>query len=585
MNTASSVDFDYCDGSEAQLATLFQPGNELNFERERAEPRSWALKYHLSGLRENVIKPLCLDQGCAIDILEIGAGCGAVTEYLVQLKTAASVTALEGAPARAEVIRQRCRNAQNLTVITGNLSDFDSKKKFDVVLAIGVLEYSGKYIKSNSPYVDFLKAAEKLLKPAGRVVIAIENQLGYKYLAGVPEDHYRSTFEGLANYPNCQGIRTFHRVALGGMLSEAGLRYQNWHYPLPDYKLPSVVLTELAFQRKDFNWQTLLPLPSEDQGGSAMPMYSERELVDALSVNADASVFMNSFLVSASRVPFKEDGLLAVKFNTERKPQYQTSKWFKVSAEGNINVVTQKQATNTESIEKYHAGFKVLADELNNALYHKNTSEAHRLFEVWEKCLLGKVVSSPSPASDHFRAFTHSHFGRSLLADEPLWVDANAIDLTPRNILVDGTHNDVKIIDLEWTFPCDLPLSVVACRGLWDVFSRLNNDLGSTRPEDLVKGADMIASSIYRSAVPPGLLQCLNRVSDCMQLNAWFICSIIPGENTAERRKKFHDYSLNSSYENGSYVSESQPRHYTLRRLASSLMRRLQRKLIKGGIN
>jgi precorrin-6B methylase 2 len=584
MKATSSIDFNYSDGSESTLATLFHPDNEVNLERERAEPTSWALEYHLSGLRANVIRPLCLDQEGPIDILEIGAGCGALTEYLVRLKTAATVTALEGAPARADVIRQRCRNAPNLQVITGNLSEFDSEKKFDIVLAIGVLEYSGKYIKGDDPYGSFLKAAANLLKHDGQLVIAIENQLGYKYLAGVPEDHYRVNFEGLANYPNYQGIRTFHRAALGNMLSEVGLQYHNWRYPLPDYKLPSVVLTDLAFQRKDFDWRTLLPLPSNDQGGVVKPMYSERELVDALSKNAAASAFMNSFVVSASRVPFKEDGLLAVKFNTERKAPYQTSKWFKVSSVDNINVVTLKQGPNSEYVEAYHAGFKVLADELNSALYHKNTIEARRLFEVWHDCLLNKMADSPSSASDNFKVFTQSRLGRPMLSDETVWVVANAIDLTPRNILVDGTSDGVKIIDLEWTFPCDLPLSVVVCRGLWDVFSRLNNDLRSTRPQDLVKGADMIASSEYRAVIPRGLLQCLDHVSDCMELNAWFICSVMPGENTIERRKKFHTYSLNAAYNNGDSESESQTRHDTLSSLASGLMRRFRRALIKVGI-
>jgi len=584
MNIKRSEDFDYSDGSEAQLAALFHPTNQSKLEQEKAQPSSWALEYHLSGLRANVIRHLRLDRLGPIDILEIGAGCGAVTEYLVQLKTAAKVTALEGAPARADVIRQRCRSAENLEVITGNLSEFAGEVKFDVVLAIGVLEYSGKYIKSETPYTAFLKTAANLLKPGGQLVIAIENQLGCKYFAGIPEDHYRGTFEGLANYPNYRGIRTFHRAALGRMLSEVGLQYQHWRYPLPDYKLPSIVLTDLAFQRKDFDWKTLLPLPSNDQGGSIKPNYSERQLLDALSENAEASVFMNSFVVSASRTPLKDDGLLAVKFNDARKKAYQTSKWFKVTPEDEIVVITKKQGLSAEHVETYHRGFKNLADELNDALYHKNTDEARALFQVWEKCLLDKVDNAPSSASADFKAFTQSEFGSALLTGETVYVAADAIDLTPRNILVNGTRDSVKIIDLEWTFPCALPLSVVVCRGLWDVFWRLNNDLGSMRPQDIVKGADMIALSNYRACIPSTLLQYLNNVTDCMELNAWFICSVMEGENTNERRKQIQTYSLNAAFKHDDSEIKSKPYSWDLTAFASRCLRRLRRAFGKVGV-
>ena len=54
---------------------------------------------------------------------------------------------------------------------------------------IGVLEYQGSYTNSENPYKDFLKKIKQLLKPNGKLLIAIENQYGLKYWCGAREDH------------------------------------------------------------------------------------------------------------------------------------------------------------------------------------------------------------------------------------------------------------------------------------------------------------------------------------------------------------------------------------------------------------
>lgn len=49
---------------------------------------------------------------------------------------------------------------------------------------IGVLEYSGKYVPGEDPYEAVLSFAFKTLNEDGYLLLAIENQLGHKYLAG-----------------------------------------------------------------------------------------------------------------------------------------------------------------------------------------------------------------------------------------------------------------------------------------------------------------------------------------------------------------------------------------------------------------
>ena len=82
------------------------------------------------------------------------------------------------------------------------------------------------------------------------VVVAIENQLGLKYLLGGAEDHHGKAWVGLADYPGATPVpRTWTRRTLADLFAGAGLTAQRWLLPYPDYKMPRLVLDESAFDR------------------------------------------------------------------------------------------------------------------------------------------------------------------------------------------------------------------------------------------------------------------------------------------------------------------------------------------------
>ena len=137
---------------------------------------SWSTYYHLTHLRKNILN--WYDFNKESDALEIGCGLGAVTSVLCgKCKT---VTAVELSKRRATAAWLRCREKENLEIIVGNLNDIQFEKKFDYITLIGVLEYQGSYTNSENPYKDFLKKIKQLLKPNGKLLIAIENQYGLK---------------------------------------------------------------------------------------------------------------------------------------------------------------------------------------------------------------------------------------------------------------------------------------------------------------------------------------------------------------------------------------------------------------------
>ena len=162
-----------------------------------------------------------------------------------------TVVALEGNPTRAEVAAERCRDLPDVEVVCGTIDDLDAEDRFDIVTVIGVLEYTPATIGGAGGPDHLLAAVRARLGPDGAVVLAIENQLGLKYLLGGAEDHRGAAWVGVEDYPGPPGARTWSRAELERLLDHAGFSGQTWLAPYPDYKLPTVILHDRAFDEPD----------------------------------------------------------------------------------------------------------------------------------------------------------------------------------------------------------------------------------------------------------------------------------------------------------------------------------------------
>ena len=240
--------FEYSDGEEAEsyvAQSIAQVSDRGSLSTELASKiRDWSSEYHLSPLRSNLLRALNLtDRG---PILEIGAGCGAITRYLGELNL--NIDAVEGSYERACIARLRCADLENVEVHSINVNDLSlPENHYGLVCFIGVLEYAQRFSGiEQSPeqaVLQLLEKAKNTLRPDGAIVIAIENRLGFKYLFGAGEDHYGLAYEGIHDYPHFAGIKTYSKTAWGNLFSKCDLAYE-FLYPFPDYKLPVAILTE-----------------------------------------------------------------------------------------------------------------------------------------------------------------------------------------------------------------------------------------------------------------------------------------------------------------------------------------------------
>jgi SAM-dependent methyltransferase len=264
-------------------------------------------------------------------VLEIGAGCGAITRYLGE--SGAQVLALEGSPRRAAIARSRTRDLDNVTVLAEKFDQFNCTEKFDVVTLIGVLEYANLFTPGDNPALSMLERVRQLLKPEGKLIIAIENQLGLKYFAGAPEDHLGQPMIGIEGRYRKDQPQTYGRKKLQSLLSDAKFSNASFLAPFPDYKLPVSIITESGFAAKNFDasalvWQGVkrdpqLPSRTNFSLELAWPQLFENEL--ALDVS-------NSFLIIASENAEKlvSEEVLAFHFSTDRVDRYCKITVFKV---------------------------------------------------------------------------------------------------------------------------------------------------------------------------------------------------------------------------------------------------------------
>ncbi len=356
--------FDYLDGGEDQILSYLQSIDDKSVFSDEVKrgATDWPSYYHFSVWRHNIMRPIKL--GKEVNVLEVGAGCGAITRYMGE--TGANVVAVEGEVKRARSVRERCADLNNVTVCWANVFDIEFDRQFDILTLIGVFEYSGRYAPFDKPFHDSLRKYRNLLADDGKIVIAIENRMGLKYFCGYNEDHFGKPYLGLEDKYGERDVNTFGKKEIKELLEQAGFHDVTFFYPYPDYKFPQVILSESAVSSPELHTGDLISgLKAGSYSGVFRTTDMNYEMIcKMVAQNGLEADLSNSFLIIASKkdagnTQIVDDELLAMQFNFERKTPYHT--------------VTEFLQKETEIIVK-----KKLATQLptNNDLIAHNLSDS-----------------------------------------------------------------------------------------------------------------------------------------------------------------------------------------------------------------
>jgi glycosyltransferase involved in cell wall biosynthesis/2-polyprenyl-3-methyl-5-hydroxy-6-metoxy-1,4-benzoquinol methylase len=455
----------YSDGdeSEERVARIIREATDLSVLSLELSQHctDWTSLYHLGSARGNILRPF---QSCFSGrVLEVGAGCGAISRYLGEC--GGSILSLEGSVRRAQIAASRTRDLPNVSVVAERFDDFSSDERFDAITLIGVLEYSSMFSSDADAALSMLKRVHDLLLPEGTLILAIENQLGLKYFAGAPEDHLNVPMYGIEGRYRKGQPQTFGRKRLANLIQMAGFAHAEFLYPAPDYKLPDSITTQQGFERDAFDaaalaWQSV----KKDPQLPGMTSFNLERTWPVVIENGLGSELANSFLVAATRsaAPVLDPTILAFHYNTSRKPVLCKETRF-------VSAMT--------GIEVHHVPLLTSSGDMREGDFR------HRLSDL-DAYVTGKplsqrflnIATTPDWNIHDFGQFLKQYLSvlRSLLGAEGLTLALTHpderlpdtfIDAVPHNILI-ASNDTPHLIDVEWEISGGVELGHLLLRAL-----------------------------------------------------------------------------------------------------------------------
>ncbi|MBB4906781.1 glycosyltransferase [Actinophytocola algeriensis] len=448
---------DYADGAESAVLAALRSAHDVSAGSTELSRlvETWETAYHFSPARLGLLAPLRIAPG--LRVVDLGCGSGVLSRALGE--AGASVLGIEGVPDRAAAAAERCRDLADVRIVQATLADglAGAAGPFDLAMVCGVLEY-------NDPAA-LLPPVVNALSDDGVVVLAIENQLGLRYLLGGVEDHHDKAWVGLADYPGAKrSPRTWTRQALGELLAGAGLTAQRWLFPYPDYKMPRVVLDESAFRHGPELVEKLVRDPLQSSFGGNDGVVSGR-IAHRLAMAEGMGVSVApSFLVVASRSPealakVAQPGL-AWLISGARRPVWRRTR--RVGADHTLQTIhsglgdsgswLRQEHVVTEPLHPGRALDACLLDAMRTA----DHDELTRLFDVWRRTCTARARAL-EPADLAHPYLPHRD-------DVPV-LPPDHLDVHPGNLII-GPDGSVTRVDLEWHAGQGVDAELVMLRAL-----------------------------------------------------------------------------------------------------------------------
>lgn len=453
----------YCDGAiEDELLEIARDYSTVEFQRIIEEKKSWPVLYHLSALRENIVEWLPIDK--KMKVLEIGAGCGAITGALAA--KAGEVTCIDLSKKRSMINAYRHVDCDNVMIHVGNFQDVepDLPCDYDYICLIGVFEYAQAYIQSETPYEDFLNTIKKHVKPQGHIVIAIENKFGLKYWAGCKEDHLGTYFSGLEDYPDGGVVRTFTKDGLLAIAQKCGCEETSMYYPYPDYKFPTSIYSDAYLPKVGELSSNLRNFDRE-----RLQLFDEKKVFDSIIREKQFPLFSNSYmLVLGPKLPIEY-----VKYSNDRADAFRIKTILKEDTAGKriekhpLSDAAQNHIRKTyEAYAKLDERYRGGELSINRCKLEQSGQEgAYLSLEYLTGTSLTELLDEKLESGDWkgFQALFEEYVRKISYREEEPVAD---YDLIFANILV-SADNTWNVIDYEWTFNRPIETKEIAFRAVY----------------------------------------------------------------------------------------------------------------------
>ncbi|RLA07967.1 MAG: hypothetical protein DRQ51_04325 [Gammaproteobacteria bacterium] len=454
--------FNYSEGVKAEkyLEKVFLKANDLSSTSYELEThiKDWSSEYHLTRKRTQLLRGFDFNKNSKV--LEVGAGCGAITRFLGE--TFDDVVAVEGSIARARLAKLRTKDLNTISILCAPFQKIKFKKKFDIIFCIGVFEYSNIFVDGDDPYDVILKYFSDILSENGVVVIAIENQFGLKYFASSGEDHTNIMFDGIEGYSKYKNrCKTFGYDELDARLKKYFDKTQ-FYFPYPDYKIPSCVLSEKFLKSANVG-ELVGGYSSRDYMKLRQPLFDEKLALLEIDKNDKLHFFSHSFLVIASKNDNNsaEFNQLGIMYANSRIKKFQTTTKFK-QKNNNIEVI-KKPTYDCEQPKQEKLTLSLTTSQwvdsvsLHMQLFKKVKTKNISLEEIFNPC----------------RIWIKTIKQNSYTKNKVVWVDGKYIDFIWRNSFI--KNNECIFIDQEWKWGEDITLNFIVIKSIFYFLDEIQN--------------------------------------------------------------------------------------------------------------
>lgn len=254
--------------------------------------------YHTSKLRENLINWYPFEKEASV--LVISSGAGALIPYLCQ--NTFHVTVIEDDTVNCEIIKERCNSFSNISIQREDFLKCFMQDQFDYILAIDYISVLLNSTQDKNSLHKFLQKASSNLKETGKLLIAINNSLGLKYLNGA-----FCGSETQLLYDNLKQPDFFSKVELEKIFNNTNLTNYKFYYPFPDYAFPRSIYTDESSKHLKFGHHY------NEYYLDRYQFFNEFEMYHKLQDNGIVDKFANSFFVELCKKNLEDNNIIFVK--------------------------------------------------------------------------------------------------------------------------------------------------------------------------------------------------------------------------------------------------------------------------------
>lgn len=424
---------------------------DLTYGSDELEFRALAsgTAHLLGAARANALRPL-EPALRGKTVLELGGRLGAVSRYLGEI--CAQVTVVERDPDMARLAAARCQDLPGVQVVSVEGDQFPSDHRFDVVT---LLDPALANHSKGEEVGELLRAAVRWLKPDGLLLLAVDNPLGLRPLAGLQA---AAGVEPYAAINGQEGPVALGRQALGEQLTMAGLASWRFYFNFPDHRAATLVITEEGLRANKAVLENLLA-PMGRPGSPAAPARFSEGLGYVRAVESGlVGELANSFLVAATPAP-RLPAVLA-----EHVLAYTYS------------VGRRRNASKEVCLVETDQGMKVRRRLLHGAQksewMHYPDEEVLLPGRLLFNALLPLVNTTGWGAGHLVDWLRPLHDALVSQSADGLTLPGEYLDACPFNF-IDGIEGESSFFDLEWNCWPTVELDFVLFRGVFHALSRV----------------------------------------------------------------------------------------------------------------